>query len=121
MSNSKPQENRLHVELHDIEKAREVLSGVIKHTEIDRSISASKLLGCEVFYKFENTQYTGSFKLRGAYNKIFHLTVEEKKRGVVASSAGNHAQGVAYSATKLGVRSKIVMPVHAPLDRKSVV
>ena len=112
-------ESSLRVSLQDIQKAREVLKGVIKPTDLDRSVSASKLFGSEVFYKFENTQYTGSFKLRGAYNKIFNLTADEKKRGVVASSAGNHAQGVAYSATKLGVRSKIVMPIHAPLVKVS--
>jgi threonine dehydratase len=105
----------LSVSLEDVQKAREVLRGVIKDTELGRSESASKLFGHEVFFKYENTQFTGSFKLRGAYNKIYSLSKEEKSRGVVASSAGNHAQGVAFSATKLGVRSKIVMPVQAPL------
>jgi threonine dehydratase len=105
----------LSVSLEDIRKAREVLRGVIKTTELARSESASKLMGHDVYFKFENTQHTGSFKLRGAYNKIFNLTAQEKERGVVASSAGNHAQGVAYSATRLGVRSKIVMPIQAPL------
>lgn len=81
---------------------------------MDRSESASKLLGCEVYLKFENTQYTGSFKLRGAYNKIQSLSPAEKKAGVIASSAGNHAQGVAHSATRAGVRSVVVMPVTAP-------
>jgi threonine dehydratase len=65
--------------------------------------------------KYENTQLTGSFKLRGAFNKIHSLSADEKKRGVVASSAGNHAQGVAFSATRSGVKSTIVMPLPAPL------
>ncbi len=103
------------VTLKDIENASETLKSLIKKTELDYSISCSKLIGTEVFLKFENTQLTGSFKIRGASNKIFHLTSEEKKRGVVASSAGNHAQGVALAASRLNVNSKIVMPVKAPL------
>lgn len=101
--------------LDDIKKAQTVINKVIRVTDVEHSMSASKLLGTEVYFKLENMQYTGSFKLRGAYNKIFNLTPEEKKRGVVASSAGNHAQGVAYSSSKLGVKSKIIMPVNAPL------
>ena len=103
------------VTLEDIQKARQVIKEVIRPTEIDKSHSASALMGTEVFLKFENTQFTGSFKLRGAYNKISSLTSEEKKRGVVASSAGNHAQGVAFSAAKAGVKATIVMPMAAPL------
>lgn len=105
------------VTLEDIRKAREVLKNVAQHTEIDLSASASKMLGCEVYLKFENTQRTGSFKIRGAYNKIANLTPEEKKRGVVASSAGNHAQGVALSAALAGVKATIVMPETAPLTK----
>lgn len=103
------------VTLEDIKKAREVIQSIVKVTEIDRSVSASKLLGHDVFLKFENEQLTGSFKLRGALNKIHSLTQEERNRGVVASSAGNHAQGVAFSATRSGVRSTIVMPKSAAL------
>jgi len=105
------------VSLDDIKKAREVLRNVIRVTEIDKSVTLSKKLGTEVFLKHENHQYTGSFKLRGAYNKIQSLTKEQKTKGVVASSAGNHAQGVAYSATKAGVKSTIVMPRTAPLNK----
>ena len=105
------------VTIEDIRQARQIIKDVIRPTEIDKSHSASNLIGSEVFLKFENTQFTGSFKLRGAYNKIASLTSEEKKRGVIASSAGNHAQGVAYSASKAGVRSVIVMPVIAPLNK----
>jgi threonine dehydratase len=103
------------VKLADIQKARERLKGIVKETEIDKSFSASKLLGAEVYFKMENEQVTGSFKIRGALSKISSLSLEERARGVVASSAGNHAQGVAYSATKMGVTSKIVMPETAPL------
>ncbi len=103
------------VSLQDIQKAQAIIGSQVKKTEIDRSISASKLAGSDVYYKFENTQLTGSFKIRGALNKISQLTAEEKAKGVVASSAGNHAQGVALSANKAGVKATIVMPVHAPL------
>ncbi len=109
----------LKVSIDDVQKARKVISGTIRETEIDKSYSASQLLGSEVFFKYENTQFTGSFKLRGALNKIANLTEAEKKAGVVASSAGNHAQGVAFSATKFKVKSTIVMPVHAPLIKIS--
>lgn len=103
------------VTLEEIKQARRVIEKHILPTETAKSISASKLLGTEVFFKYENQQYTGSFKIRGALNKIASLTEAEKKRGVVASSAGNHAQGVALSATRSGVKSTIVMPVHASL------
>lgn len=107
------------VSLEDIRKARETIQSVIRPTELDRSQSASRLLdksgARDVFFKFENQQYTGSFKLRGALNKIASLSKEEKARGVIAASAGNHAQGVAYSATKFGVKSTIVMPIYAPI------
>lgn len=103
------------VSLEDIKKAREVIRPVIRETEVDKSITLSKKMGCDVFLKHENHQYTGSFKLRGAFNKINSLSASEKAKGVVASSAGNHAQGVAYSATLAGVKSTIVMPRTAPL------
>lgn len=105
------------VTLEDIRKARETLRNISRTTELDLSVSASKLLGCDVYFKFENTQRTGSFKIRGAYNKIINLTADEKKRGVVASSAGNHAQGVALSASLAGVKATIVMPENAPLTK----
>lgn len=112
---SKSATSKLSVSIDDIRAAQSVVKGLIKQTEVEHSLSASKLVGSEVYYKYENTQITGSFKLRGALNKIASLTPEEKKRGVVASSAGNHAQGVAYSATRSGVKSTIVMPITAPL------
>ncbi len=107
----------MQVTLADIQKARELLSSIISPTELSHSISASKLIHSEVYFKFENTQRTGSFKFRGAYNKIASLSLEEKARGVVASSAGNHAQGVALSATLAGVKSMIVMPETAPISK----
>lgn len=76
---------------------------------------ALEIPGTELYFKFENEQYTGSFKIRGALNKMNSLTDEERKRGVVASSAGNHAQGVALAAKELGVSAHIVMPVTAPI------
>ncbi len=103
------------VTLEDIRKAREVIKPAILPTDMSLSLSASKLLGCQVYFKYENQQATGSFKLRGAFNKISSLTADEKKRGVVASSAGNHAQGVALSATRAGVKSTVVMPLNASL------
>lgn len=101
----------------DIQKARETIKDIISPTEMSHSISASNLLHSEIYFKFENTQRTGSFKFRGAYNKIANLTAEEKARGVVASSAGNHAQGVALSASLAGVKSTIVMPVSASISK----
>ncbi len=103
------------VKLQDIEKARDVVRDVVKNTDLDTSRSCSELLGTQVFLKLENQQNTGSFKIRGAYNKISSLTADEKKRGVVASSAGNHAQGVALAASRKNVKAKIVMPVNAPM------
>ena len=105
------------VTIEDIKQARERLKKIIQYTQVDHSVSASKLIGRDIFFKFENTQRTGSFKIRGAYNKISQLTEDEKKRGVVASSAGNHAQGVALSAQLAGVKSTIVMPQTASLAK----
>lgn len=105
------------VRLEDIQQAQQRLKNITVVTELSHSISASKLFGTDIFLKFENTQRAGSFKLRGAYNKISSLTAEEKAKGVIASSAGNHAQGVALSATLLGVQSRIIMPENAPLGK----
>lgn len=109
----------LSVSLKDIQDARKRLEKVIQPTQVDWSASASKLLGTDIFFKFENTQKTGSFKIRGAYNKISQLTESEKKQGVICSSAGNHAQGVALSAALAGVKATIVMPITAPLSKVS--
>lgn len=103
------------VTLEDIKAARQTISNQIVQTPIDHSSSCSKLLGHDIFFKLENYQRTGSFKMRGASNKIASLTEDEKRRGVIACSAGNHAQGVALSASLSGVKAVIVMPETAPL------
>lgn len=106
-----------HVDIAMILQAERTLQGVIKKTELLFAEKLSKRLDSNIYLKLENLQKSGSFKIRGAYNKIVNLTEEEKSRGVVASSAGNHAQGVAISATKLGIKSTIVMPVTAPFAK----
>lgn len=111
--------NPINVSLEDIKKAHATMKDMICVTEMSQSLSASKLLGSEIYFKFENTQRTGSFKFRGAFNKISNLTAEEKARGVVASSAGNHAQGVALSASLTGVKATIVMPVNCSISKAS--
>ncbi|MFM9901273.1 MAG: threonine ammonia-lyase [Polaromonas sp.] len=100
--------------LHDIEQAAERLRGHLLDTPCVASRTLSNITGAELFLKFENLQYTASFKERGACNKLAQLTDEEKRRGVIAMSAGNHAQGVAYHAQRLGIRAVIVMPRFTP-------
>lgn len=107
------------VTLDQIKEAREVLSKVAYKTGLVHNTTLSEMSGNSVYLKMENLQKTGSFKIRGAYNKIAHLTEEEKQRGVIASSAGNHAQGVALGATSYGIKSTIVMPQNAPLSKVS--
>ena len=101
--------------LYDFMEARERLGTVIEKTKLIHSSIFSNETGNDVYIKPENLQRTGAFKIRGAYNKIAKLTEEEKKRGVIAASAGNHAQGVALAAQKLGIKAVIVMPKHTPL------
>lgn len=101
--------------LYDFMEARGRLSTVTVKTKLIHSTVFSNECGNDVYIKPENLQRTGSFKLRGAYNKIAKLTKEEKERGVIASSAGNHAQGVALAAQRLGTQAVIVMPRHTPL------
>ncbi len=105
------------VNLENIEAARNRLADVIHQTPIESSRTYSELAQNDVFLKLENLQKTGSFKVRGAYNKIASLTEEEKRRGVIAASAGNHAQGVSFAATMAGIQSTIVMPEGAPLAK----
>lgn len=102
------------ISLHDIERAAERLRGHILETPCVESRTLSQIVGAQVFLKFENLQFTASFKERGACNKLAQLTPEERARGVIAMSAGNHAQGVAYHAQRLGVRAVIVMPRFTP-------
>ena len=96
-----------------IEDAQHVLKGVARLTPVFQASA----IGSNIYIKAENLQLTGAFKLRGAYYKISTLTDEEKARGVIACSAGNHAQGIAYSAARNGVRSIICMPAGAPLSK----
>lgn len=105
------------VTLDDIQAARKRIQPYVHRTPLQPSATVEKLTGAKVYFKFENQQRTGSFKIRGAMNKILTLTPEERKRGVVAASAGNHAQGVALAATTLGVRSVVVMPKGATLQK----
>lgn len=96
-------------------QAKERLDGVIIETPLMYSRYFSELSGNNIYIKPENLQMTGSFKIRGAYNKVSKLTDEEKSKGIITSSAGNHAQGVAYAANHLGVKATIVMPETTPL------
>lgn len=105
------------ISLEDIKKARETLKGVVCRTELAYTNTLSDLTGNQVYLKMENQQRTGSFKLRGAYNKVANLTENEKKHGIIASSAGNHAQGTALAGTLFGIPTTIVMPKNAPLSK----
>ena len=105
------------VTLQDIKNAKETIKDIVKQTDILESAKLSAMTGANVFYKCENLQKTGSFKVRGACNKIANLTEEEKANGVIASSAGNHAQGVALGAKMTGINATIVMPATAPLAK----
>ena len=101
--------------LKEVKEARGVLSGVIRNTSLVYSPAFSKATGNQIYIKPENMQVTGAYKIRGAYYKISTLSDEEKARGLVTASAGNHAQGVAYAAQAAGVSATIVMPTTTPL------
>jgi len=105
------------ITLDDVKKAARVIGGVVERTPTHFSRTLSKIAGCEIWLKFENLQFTASFKERGALNKLLSLTAEQRKRGVVAMSAGNHAQGVAYHAGRLGIPATIVMPEGTPFTK----
>ncbi|HPE40560.1 MAG TPA: threonine ammonia-lyase [Bacteroidales bacterium] len=102
------------IKYSDIISAQQCMKGIIKETALTHSKTFSKMAGSEIYMKLENLQTTGSFKVRGAFNKLYHLSEEEKKHPIVAASAGNHAQGVAFSASQLGLKSIIFMPSFAP-------
>jgi threonine dehydratase len=102
------------VTIEDIRAAAQRISGAVERTPCVHSRTLSRLAGAEVFLKFENLQFTASFKERGALNKLLSLGEPEKKRGVIAMSAGNHAQAVAYHAARLGIPATIVMPRGSP-------
>src|SRR2546430_2841216 len=102
------------VTIDDIRAAAKRIAGAVESTPFVHSRTLSKLTGAEIFLKFENLQFTASFKERGALNKLLSLSEAERKRGVIAMSAGNHAQAVAYHAARLGIPAVIVMPKGSP-------
>jgi len=102
------------VSLNDVRDAAKRIAGAVERTPCVHSRTLSQLTGADVFLKFENLQFTASFKERGALNRLLLLPEAERGRGVIAMSAGNHAQGVAYHAARLGIRSVIVMPKGTP-------
>ena len=105
---------KLPVTIEDIHEAKNVVKQYGRVTPLIQSMFLTAKTGGQVFLKLENMQLTGSFKFRGAFNKIAHLTQAEKDKGVIAVSAGNHAQGVALTSKLLGIQSTIVMPETAP-------
>lgn len=102
------------VSLDDVRAAAAAISGAVQCTAFEQSATLSSMFGCEIWLKFENQQFTASFKERGALNKLLQLTEPQKSNGVIAMSAGNHAQGVAYHAKRLGIPAVIVMPEGTP-------
>ncbi len=100
--------------IDDIRTAQGQLQGMVVNTPCAKSLTLSRITGAEVYLKFENLQFTGSFKDRGALIKMLQLDPDQRARGVIANSAGNHAQGVAYHAQRLGIPATIVMPVATP-------
>src|SRR6185295_3006350 len=103
------------VRVEEIEAARRTIRDVVTHTPCLSSRIYSRELGVEAWFKYETLQLTGSFKVRGALNRLRALSAAERERGVVAASAGNHAQGVAFAAEQAGIEATIVMPVTTPL------
>ena len=101
----------------DIEAAAARLKGHVERTPLRHSVTLSQITGAQVWVKFENLQFTAAYKERGALNKLLLLTDEERKRGVIAASAGNHSQGLAYHAARLGVPVTIVMPRSTPFTK----
>lgn len=105
------------ITLNNIKEAAGRLEGRVRHTPLLRADKLDALLDCEVYLKPECLQTTGSFKIRGATNKILSLTDEEKAKGIIASSSGNHAQGVAYASKMLGIKAVLVLPENAPVSK----
>jgi len=110
-----PGMENLPVKLADITAAATTIGGAIIHTACNQSRTLSEICGCNIWLKFENQQFTASFKERGALNRLNALSAEQRRRGVIAMSAGNHAQGVAYHAKRLGIPATIVMPIGTPM------
>ncbi len=107
--------DNLPVKLADITSAAKTISGAVIETACTESRTLGEICGCRIWLKFENLQFTASFKERGALNRLNALSAEERKHGVIAMSAGNHAQGVAYHAKRLGIPATIVMPLGTPM------
>jgi threonine dehydratase len=105
--------------IDDIRAAAQRIEGAVIRTPMMKSRTLSEIIGAEIWLKFENLQFTAAYKERGALNKLLHLTPEERARGVIAASAGNHAQAVAYHAKRLGIPATIVMPLHTPTIKVS--
>jgi len=101
----------------DVCKAQDKINGSVIRTPTVKATRLSMYLGIDLYFKLENLQHTSAFKARGALNKLMTLSEEQRKKGVIACSAGNHAQGVAYNATKLGIPSTIVMPIFTPFNK----
>src|SRR3954462_13886099 len=99
----------------DVRAAAAAISSSVIVTECDPSRTLSEICGCHLWLKFENLQFTSTFKERGALNRLLALSPDERQRGVIAMSAGNHAQGVAYHARRLGIPAVIVMPIGTPM------
>lgn len=112
-----PQDREFPVTLDDVKEAAELLHSIIEVTPVEHSRALSEGLGSEVYLKCENLQRSGSFKVRGAYVRMAKLSEQEQARGVVAASAGNHAQGVALAASQLGIKARIYMPLGAALPK----
>ncbi|WP_308149568.1 pyridoxal-phosphate dependent enzyme [Spiroplasma sp. AdecLV25b] len=105
------------INAENIEKTYEQIKDKISKTSLIKADKFSSFSGNNVFLKLENLQKTGSFKIRGALNKILNLNEEQQAKGLIAASAGNHAQGVALAARSLNLKSKIIMPITAPLAK----
>ncbi|MGA7673925.1 MAG: threonine ammonia-lyase [Rhizomicrobium sp.] len=103
--------------IDDVRAAASAIEGAVERTPTRHSRTLSEIAGCEIWLKFENLQFTASFKDRGALNKLLSLSAQERGRGVIAVSAGNHAQGVAYHAGRLGIPATIVMPLGTPFNK----
>jgi threonine dehydratase len=112
--NTKASLTKLPVTLRDVEAAAATLAGFVKRTNFDHSRTLSDITGADIWLKFENLQFTATFKERGALNRLSALSADQRKQGVVAASAGNHAQGVAYHAARLAIPATIFVPVGTP-------
>ena len=103
--------------LQDIHQAQGTIANLVHKTPLLSAHSLGQMAGCQLFLKAENLQRAGSFKIRGAFNKLAHLDPDQRARGVIAASAGNHAQGLALAASELGIPCTIVMPTLASIPK----